>query len=164
MIDKYLLRGLQVLHADGAEHSIEGATLELQLLVLVEVLDEEVVKARVLGELLRVEPVADDAPELDLRRQVADPGAHEVQHVPPGAEAVPVEVCERGDEAVVHVRHEARERVEVAVRPRVQLRAALGREYQAPDAAGGRGGGRGLGVVGHGASWRGLRGAERAPR
>ena len=106
--------------------------------------------------------MADDAPELDLRRQVADPGAHEVQHVPPGAEAVPVEVRERGDEAVVHVRHQARERVEVAVRPRVQLRAALGREHQAPDAAGGgRGGRRGLGVVG--ASWR-RRGPERAPR
>lgn len=36
---KYLFRGLQVLHADGAEHGIEGAALELQPLLLVEVLD-----------------------------------------------------------------------------------------------------------------------------
>lgn len=165
---KYLFRGLQVLHADGAEHGIEGAALQLQPLLLVEVLDEEEVQARVPGELLRVQPVADDAPEPDLRRQVADPGAHEVQHVPPGAEALPVEARERGDEAVVHVRHQARERVEVAVRPRVQLRAALGREHLAPDAAGGRGGRwgrRGLGVVGLGASWRGPeRERARAPR
>jgi hypothetical protein len=56
----------------------------------VEVLDEEVVKAHVPGELLCVEPVADDPPVPDIGGQVAGPGAHQVQHVLPGPEPLPV--------------------------------------------------------------------------
>lgn len=133
IVEPYLLRPLQVLNADGAHHRMETAILELELLVTVEVLDEEIVKPGVPGQLLGVEPVADHSLVRYLLRQVAHPGAHEVQHRPLRRQALPVEPRQSGDEGGVDVGHEAGEGVEVPVGGGVELGPAFAGEDEALD-------------------------------
>ena len=127
----------------------------------VEVLDEKLVQSRVLLKLLGVHAVADHLLVTHVSRQVADPGRADVEHPASGRDLLAVQLGELPEERVVHVRAQARHRVEVSVVHRVELRSAGAVEHLASDGAARRGDGkrapRGAGCLSARAQRRGER-------
>ena len=69
----------QVLDGHGIQYGIETRIRERQLWIEVEVLPGELVEARVLFELGFVHSESGDAGKAHFRRQVGDPGGHQVE-------------------------------------------------------------------------------------
>lgn len=67
---------------------------------------------------------------------MANPGAHQVQHLPSRGQPLSVKISQGGDKAVVDVRYEPGVGVEVSVRVGVELRSAFVAEDEPFDALG----------------------------
>ena len=72
-------RLLQILHRDADHRRVDAVVVERQVRVLVQVLHEPAAEARVRRQLGCVHAVADDLGITDLRRQMADPAAHQIE-------------------------------------------------------------------------------------
>eukprot|EP00958_Prasinococcus_capsulatus_P007916 scaffold741_cov303-Prasinococcus_capsulatus_cf.AAC.2 len=131
---------LQVLHRAARKHRVEARVRAAALQggqhgLLVEVAHEEAREAGITRQLLGVHAVAHHLAVLHLGRQVRHPGALQVQHAPARRDAPAVELRQVREELIVHVRHEARERVERRVVPRRQLAPLLRRQHLPPHRA-----------------------------
>jgi hypothetical protein len=110
-----LERSCQVLHRHRAERGVEGLVRPGELGVSVQVAHEGLVQARVPRQLGIAHALADDPCVRDVRREVRDPGRHEIEHARARGNDIAVRGRQRRDGRVVDVVDEARSGVEGAV-------------------------------------------------
>jgi hypothetical protein len=112
---QYLHGPSQVIDGDADASPVELGVVKRETGIRVEVLDDEGVEPLVAAKLDLVHAEADHAPVLDLRRQVADPAAHEIQEGSAGWEEVPVQLRDGAYGPLIDVRHEPGRAVELLV-------------------------------------------------
>src|SRR3712207_1428501 len=113
---QHLNRPHQIIYRDANPYPDELPAPEWQLWCTVQVLDYVLIVPVVPSQLYLVHPQADDALVLDLRRQVADPAAHQIEDLAVRLEELPVELGDGGYRPVVYVGDEPGRAVEVLVR------------------------------------------------
>ncbi len=114
-------RPLQILSTDAAQPSIEGALIEGQCCLAVEIPHEPAVQARVGGELVGVHAVAHDLGILDIVGQMTDPARHQIENAAAVGERGAVEAGQRRDSTRIDVGDQSRRRVEGKIIARILL-------------------------------------------
>ena len=128
----------QVVDGNADGRAVKFGVGEGQQGLLVQILHQVGVQARVGAQLGGVQPQAHYAALGHFERQMAHPAAHQIEHGPVGREILPVELGDGGNGRVIDVGDEARVAVEVRV----------GRFVLALEGAGGKGRVGGGGVHG----------------
>ena len=84
------------------------SVVERQVRILVQILDEPAAEARVRRQFGFVHAVADDFGIFDLRRQMADPAAHQIEQHAALRQHAAIEIGQRGDRVLVDMIDEPR--------------------------------------------------------
>ena len=113
---EYIDGALQLLYRNVQTRAVKMGVFQRKYRVYVQVLNEPLRKTRVCGELFLTHPVADDAGIGDLIGQMADPAAHQIQHLSTGWQALAVSLRHNSDRAIIDMGDEPRETIELGIR------------------------------------------------
>jgi hypothetical protein len=106
---EYIDGALQVLYRNAQTRAIKIGVRQRKYWFYVQVLNEPSRKTRVCGELFVIHPLANDAGIGDVIGQMADPAAHQIQHLATGRQALAVGLRHNSDRAIIDVGDKPRE-------------------------------------------------------